>query len=248
MVPVISLGPLSLPASPLILLIGLWLGSSLAESWAKKNGENDEILFKITWISILAGVLGGRLSFIARNPGAFQGEWLSAVSLNPALLDPAGGLLIAFAAGYIVAARGNKATLSLLDDLVPFFAILAPAVHLANFASGAGYGSITNLPWGIELWGALRHPVQLYYLISSLVVLYLAAASRGSKERLPGSLMLHFIIYTSGYLTVLSAFQDPGGNLIGGLRTFQLVSWAVFSASLILAARRKLGGLKNAAS
>jgi phosphatidylglycerol:prolipoprotein diacylglycerol transferase len=234
MFPVLNLGPLTLPAPQLILLIGIWLGISLAEIKAKRSGHNAEILFKVIWVTILAGILGARLSFAARNPVAFQGQWISLISLNQALFDPVGGLLIAIAAGYIVAARNQHADWALLDDLVPFFAVLAPAVFLSNFASGSGFGTFSDLPWSIDLWGGPRHPVQLYYLFASLAVLLLITIGRGSIEQKPGSSIISFIIYSSGYLTALSAFQDPGGYLVAGFRPLQLFSWAIFTTFIFI--------------
>ena len=239
MLPVINLGPLSLPAPQFILLVGIWLGSFLAEKQAQKSGDNPEILVKIIWGSIFAGLLGARLSFIIRNAGAFTGQWKSVLSINPALLDPAGGVLIAIAIGYYLAAKANQANWSLLDKMVPFAAILASAIFLANFTAGTGFGTLTDLPWGIELWGGQRHPVQLYFFVSSLVVLYLLVVMKQSRTDNPaGSRILRFIIYTSGYITFFSSFQDPGNLVISGFRVIQLSSWIVLFLSIIFYCNR----------
>ena len=37
--------------------------------------------------------------------------------------------------------------------------------QLANLANGNAYGLPTDLPWGVYLWNATRHPVQIYALI-----------------------------------------------------------------------------------
>ena len=246
MFPIISLGPLSLPAPQLILLVGLWLGSSIAERQAKNAGRKSELLFKIIWTTILAGILGARLSYIARNPGAFQGQWLSIFSLNQALFDPMGGFLIACTTGYFVALRNQVANWALLDDLTPLFSILAPAIFLANFASGSGYGATTDAPWGIDLWGGHRHPVQLYYLIASLIVLSLVLSRRKLVEEISGISILLFFTLTFGYLIIISTFQDPARNLIAGFRVMQLASWIFFTISIIFYNRLKMKGVENA--
>ena len=181
MLPVLSIGPLSLPTAPLLLLIGFWLGSSFAEKKSKQSGKDPDLLAKIIWYALVAGILGARLSFIARNPAAFQGNWRSVFSLNPALLDPVGGLVISLVIVYYLASIDNLPFLSLLDELVPLFAVLAPAIFLANFASGSGIGLLTDLPWGMDLFGGPRHPVQLYFLLSSLIVLYFVSSRRFIK-------------------------------------------------------------------
>jgi phosphatidylglycerol:prolipoprotein diacylglycerol transferase len=247
MFPLINLGPISLPAPQLILIIGIWIGASLAEKRAEKNSNNSEILSKVIWGAIFAGILGGRLSFVARNYSAFLGQWGSVFSLNPALFDPAGGFLVTLAAGYFLSARKHQANWSLLNDLVPFFAVLAPTIYLSNFAAGAGFGTITGLPWGIVLWGGQRHPVQLYYLFSSLVVLYIVVFKSNAKNHEPDPRLFLFVIYTAGYITILSAFQDPGGNTIGVFRIIQLVSWIIFTSSIFIFNRIRTEGGENAA-
>ena len=247
MFPIINIGPLSLPSSQFILLLSILLGSYLVEKQARKSFINAEDLFKIIWIAILAGILGARLSFVARNAGAFRDQWISVFSLNPALLDPEGGLLIALAAGYITAVKTDQADWSLLDKLVPFTAVLAPAIHLANFASGTDFGTLTGVPWGIELWGGNRHPVQLYYLIPSLVILYQMVFRYVSNENPAGTRMLSFVLYTSGYLTFFSSFQDPAGNLIGGYRTYQLICWFVFILCSLISLKIRMKESENAA-
>ena len=230
MFPILNLGPLSLPASPLFQLIGFWLGTSLVERQAKKAGRNPELLSKMIWITIAAGILGARLSFIARYPSAFQGEWTSIFSLNLALLDPIGGIAISLATLYFLASKNHLLTWTLLDDLVPLIAVLLPAIYLANFASGTGFGMLTDLPWGVEQWNGYRHPVQLYYLVSGLVVLYLVVFRYNPSQIRPGLRFISFLTYTSGYLTFLYSFQDPLGNLIGGVRVIQFMAWVVFTA------------------
>jgi phosphatidylglycerol:prolipoprotein diacylglycerol transferase len=149
-------------------------------------------------------------------------------------MDPVGGILIALTTGYLVAVGNQYAKISLLDKLVPFIAILAPTIYLSNFASGGGYGTVTNLPWGIEIWGARRHPVQLYYFLSSLVVVYFLVFRTRTAGYPPGSKILLFVICTTGYLTLFSSFQDPGGWLLSGLRTFQLLYWVILTASILI--------------
>ncbi len=46
------------------------------------------------------------------------------------------------------------------------------AVPLANLASGDAFGAPSSLPWAIELWGAARHPVQIYEAVAAGLILW----------------------------------------------------------------------------
>lgn len=241
MLPIINIGPLSLPASPLILLAGLWLGTLLMSRQAKSRGRPQDTLDQILWSSLAVGLVGARLSYIARNPWAFKGQVLSIFSLNPALLDLVGGTLIALAAGYYLISKNQLDVRKTLDDFVPLLAVLAPAIYLARFASGDGFGSVTDLPWGINLWGAIRHPVQLYYLLGGLTVVVLVLSNALKHIQIPGARFTLFLILSAGYLAILSAFQDPAGQVVGRFRLPQLGYWAIFTLSLLLYPSQKIG-------
>jgi phosphatidylglycerol:prolipoprotein diacylglycerol transferase len=105
---------------------------------------------------------------------------------------------------------------------------------LANFAAGTGYGTLTDLPWGIELWGGQRHPVQLYFFLSSLAVLILLVIKPGETDRPAGSSFLRYAILTTGYIIFFSAFQDPGTFVISGFRMSQLISWIILVLSIVI--------------
>lgn len=239
MFPVINIGPLSLPAPSLILILGFWLGTTLAEKQANKSGSDASLLSNILLSALVAGILGARLSFIARNPAAFLGNWKSIISLNPALLDPVGGLAISLAVLYFLSTKNQLNLGHLLDDLTPFFAVLAPSIFLSNFASGSGFGMFTDLPWAVDQWGGPRHPVQLYYFFSSLAVLYLIINKNNLKYSHNGSVFLSFMIYSSGYFIFFYTFQDPQLFTFAGFRIFQLFTWVIFTVCIVIYHRLK---------
>lgn len=92
MLPILHIGPLAIQVPGLVLLLGLWLGLSLTERYAPRYGMDSKILYNLVIISILAGVVGARLLYVARFPDAFLSKPASIISLNPSLLDLWGGV------------------------------------------------------------------------------------------------------------------------------------------------------------
>jgi phosphatidylglycerol:prolipoprotein diacylglycerol transferase len=240
MFPTINLGPLSIPAPEFILLLGFWLGSILAERNAKRFKVDPNLIEKVLWISLLAGLLGARISYIARASSAFRGNLLSIFSLNPNLLDPVGGLLISAAVGFLYVSNQRISFWAFLDSLTPFFAVSATALSLSNFASGTGFGKSTPLPWSISLWGELRHPVQIYYLIGGLVVLYIILAIKQTDEHQTGYTFLLFISLTSGFRLFFSGFQESNILIADGIRPAQLTYWTILAISLFILRKQNL--------
>ncbi len=234
MFPIISLGPLSLPAPALILIVGYLASSFLLDKKASSFSIDSEIIDRALWIGTISALLGARISYIAGSPAAFKGNLISIISLNPALLDPVGGLIIGIAAVFFVISKQKPDYWTFLDSLTPFLGSMIPAYFLSRFAAGDGYGLITDIPWGIYLWGATRHPVQLYLAIFSLLPLIIILVYAPFKDLPSGGTFLLFSIATSGYTLFFTAFQESRFILISGFRIAQIIYWLFLLSTILL--------------
>jgi phosphatidylglycerol:prolipoprotein diacylglycerol transferase len=163
-----------------------------------------------------------------------MGDLFSIFSLNPALLDPVGGLLILVTAVILIIIKNKIDPWRYLDSLTPIFGALLPAYFLSLFASGNGFGTVTDLPWGINLWGAIRHPVQLYLLLFSLIPLITVLVYAPIKTIPSGSSFLLFSALTFIYLLFCATFQEPSLPTISGIRIDQILYWSGLLLMLIL--------------
>jgi prolipoprotein diacylglyceryl transferase len=235
MYPTLQIGSVSLQISGLVLLAGLWLGLTLSERRIPRLGEDPSYLYNLVFISIIAGVIGARLSYIISYPEAFSTNLRNIISINPGLFDPFAGALFAFTAAVIYIYRKKLPVWSVLDDLTPLLAILAIAQGIANFAAGTAFGSPTDLPWGIYLWGTNRHPSQIYEIIfSALILVFLYFAYQSKINKISGSLFLIFVSLTAASRLFLDAFRGDSVLVGSGWRLTQVISWLVLAACLAL--------------
>ena len=234
MFPILSIGPISLPLPPLLLILGFWLGITITDLKAKQSSIDPGFIDKLLWTSLISGLIGARLSFIARNPQAFQGNLVSIVSINPNLFDIAGGILIAFAVGFIIISNSKIPGWKILDLLSPLFIVLLISISLSRFASGDDFGTITSMPWGIFLWGENRHPVQLYYFIANLFVLMLTLKNFPKDVSTPGKTFLTFSIMTTSLYLFLSGFQETQVLIAFGLHLNKILFWLLLTLSLTI--------------
>jgi prolipoprotein diacylglyceryl transferase len=242
MLPILNIGPLAIQVTGLVLLLGVWLGLSLAERHASRFGVKPNELYNLAFVVMIAGVIGARLAYALRYPGAFAQAPLSLFSLNPGLLDAWGGLAVGLLAALIYGQRKGMAFWPTLDALTPALAVLGIALSLSQLASGAAFGSPTELPWGIELWGARRHPSQVYEaLAGALILAILWPGRQDAGDRTPGTYFLTFLAASAGVRLFLEAFRGDSVLLPGGLRLAQVATWLVLAASL-WGLRRLQGG------
>ena len=232
MFPYLSIGPLSLPTPELCLILGFLLGTYLLDHESKISNLDRKLMDNLIWILLLAGLIGARLSYFTRNISAFKANYKAIISFNPALLDPAGGLLIAITAGYIFLSRKKISYWKILDGLTFLISPILISLNLGKFASGKNYGLPTIMPWGINLWGDFRHPVQLYLLVTGIITLIIALMIYRRKFHLPGFTFLVFSALTSGAYLFFNRFMETASYLPGGYGTFQIVFWTLLGLCL----------------
>lgn len=232
MFPILQVGPLALQTPGLILLAGLWLGLSLTERHAKRHKINPDLLYNLTFVALVTGIIGARLAVVIRFPSSFADSPASIISLNPSLLDPAGGAAAAFLASLIYGQRKGVKLKPTLDALVPLFAVLGIAIPIANLASGSAFGTPSELPWAIDLWGASRHPSQIYQALAGGLVLWFVWPTRQKKKIISGTPFLKFLAMSAGVRLLLEAFRGDSLIIYNSLRVAQLSAWIVLGLSL----------------
>ncbi len=183
MLPNIPLGGLSLPTKPLLVLLGfylvLWLGSKSAESL----GIDGDHVWNWGGISAIAGLVFGRLAYAARYPQAYLNSPLSLLSPRLGAFVPSVAIVGGIFVGYLYLHRKRIPLGAFVDALVPGLTLGWAIYALANFMAGDAYGMPSTLPWAVEMWGEMRHPVQVYEMVAALLTtiwLFARPAPRGA--------------------------------------------------------------------
>lgn len=220
------------PRDLIIIMAAFWFGITLSEKRAQKHGILANDLNNMLFYSLLGYGIGGRIMFALEKLPAFIESPMSIFSINLDLFDPIGGLAIAFIVALIFGQRKNLSLWPTLDALTPLFAIVTISLALAHLASGNAFGKPTSLPWGMDLWGATRHPSQFYALFASILtfgVLWFQKTDLG-----PGYHFLTFVAITSGWHLFLEAFRGDSILIFGGIRLVQFFDFFVLALSLFL--------------
>jgi phosphatidylglycerol---prolipoprotein diacylglyceryl transferase len=233
MFPVLQVGPLALRTPGLLLLLGITLGLSLAERHATRRNIIPDHIYNLTFIALIVGVLGARLSFAVQHYALFRESPLNLISLDLSLLDPFGGLALALIAALVYGQRKKLHFWPVLDEFTPMLAVFGIFIGLANLASGKAFGAVTSLPWGIDLWGANRHPSQVYETVAALIIL--ALLWRQFRVELPpGKLILQFLASSAAARLLLEAFRGDSILMPGGIRLAQVLAWIILAGCLWL--------------
>ena len=220
------------PRHMILLVVFAWLGLTLAERRTERHGISKDDLNNITFYGLIAFIIGGRISYVLQNLSAFTKSPLGIISINPDLFDTFGALAATFIVAFAYGQRKQLAFWNVLDALTPFFAVLAIGLGLSHLAAGTAFGIPTDLPWGIDLWNATRHPTQIYDTIASILILGLVWSFKPIPR--PGIVFLLFTATTALAQLVLQAFRANYTVLFNGLRQEQILAWFVLLICFLL--------------
>ncbi len=220
------------PRDLILLLLAAWLGLLLADRRARASSVGERSFDAVALTMLVAFGLGGRVLFLAGHWAAFAASPASLFSLNRDLFDAWGGLAVALIAGAAVVQRRHLSIWQVLDLLSPLFAALSIGLALSHLASGAAFGREAHLPWSIQLWGAERHPTQVYELMAGLSVLGIVWFSRASLW--PGGRFLLWLALAAASRLVIEGFRGDSTLMFGGLRIAQVIAWFVLALALLL--------------
>jgi prolipoprotein diacylglyceryltransferase len=233
MLPFVRIGPLLLQIPGLVLLAGIWIGTTVVEMQAVRLRLKAAAVLNMVMVGLIGGLLGARLLYALEHINAYVAAPLSLFALSATAMDAWGGLLVGAVAAYLYGrAKGLPLRLT-LDALAPGLAVFMIALALANLLSGDGYGSPLQAPWAIQLWGEYRHPTQVYEMLLAVgVFLIWKFTSMGTNA--PGRSFWRVVGLLAAARIFTEAFHGDSALLPGGFRVAQVAGLVVLGAAMYL--------------
>ncbi len=219
---------------PLFMGLAWGLGYQLTLKLLQNNNVQTNNFKIIYWGVFLSSWIGSKVFYLISSS---QGE-LTKIAINSNFWF-GGGLVfyggLIFGVIYILTFCLIFKKFSLTDAylFLPPVAISHGVGRIGCFLAGCCYGVQCDLPWGIHLHGAFRHPVQLYEAII-LIIFGIFLYKKINKTLRPKQVVLYYFVFYALIRFVLEFFRgDKIRGLYFGLSTSQLVSIAVIILAII---------------
>ena len=243
----VQLGPLAIRWYGLMYVIGIMIGLWVIKGYTTRKGIDQDMVYRVLWWCIVAGVVGGRLYFVVQ-----QSDFVSNYLLKPQniLATWEGGMAFYGAIFLVIPTmiwRGKVERINpvvLIDAGVLFAAAGQIFGRIGNLINGDIIGYPSTLPWSTvyvnpSSWACMAgpstcnvpvQPAAGYELIINLIVLsvmlYLSF-----RVRRPGILMLTYLFsYTISQFLIFFARANDFVTFLGihGLKQAQWTSIIVF--------------------
>jgi prolipoprotein diacylglyceryl transferase len=193
--------------------------------WAARGGSQ-ELVYDVALWGVPAGIVGGRLYFLATTPGDAFEHWWGPLAVWEGGLGIWGGIALGTIVGLWRVRRAGGSLADFLDAAAPALLVAQAIGRIGNYFNQELFGRPTDLPWALEidpdhrperyLADATFHPTFLYELLWNLA---LAAAlvwlDRHRNIRPPGL----FALYVAGYCAFRTVDEllrvDSAAHLFG---------------------------------
>ena len=231
----LNIGPAVFPTAQLVLIIGFYLSLEIISRYATYRRFSSKTIQNALLVAFFAGLIGARLVYALVNWSVYQADILGILQPNLQGLHVLGGLAVGGLVTFIYAYRTQLPQRPLLDILAPGIAVMASVLSLTALAQGDYFGTPTDLPWGIDLWGALRHPTQIYLLIGNIIVF--VAWFMWQKRNLQANAGYGFLFVVAGNALnwlIVALLMDAPTLVLDHYRVVQLEMWGVLIISAFL--------------
>ena len=232
MFPILQIGPAAIQMPGLFIILGVWVAFLITEREARRSQLETNFISNAFFFSIIAGLIGARLGYALQFLDLYLNEPIEFVALNINTLSLPEGLLAGALMGIIYGHRKGLPLLPTLDVITPGLAIFLVFLGLAHFSSGDAFGNASTAPWAIELWGARRHPSQIYDIIASSIIFLLLLRIRRDSP-FPGFVFLLFVILTSASRLFLEIFRGDSVLVMETLRRDQVLYLFLLVVALV---------------
>lgn len=225
--PLLEIGPVRLASGGLLLIVGILLAHSLFERLLQRRG--DELLNAsagAVYAALLGAIVGGRIWFSLFHWQLYQQHPQLWYALRISDFGWGGAMLGAWAAAWLWCRWKQLPSAELADVAALALPVAYACASFGLLLSGEAYGAPTQLPWGIELFGASRHPTQILLLLASILTgVYLWRLARQTQPS--GSLFRAWLGLQALSMLAIEALRGDSLLLTGGIRVNQLIALAL---------------------
>jgi len=237
----IGLGPLSLHAYGLMYVLAVLAAIILTTRLWEARGGRRELVYEVALVGFPAGLLGGRLYFLATSWNEVPRHWWGPLAIWQGGLGIWGGIACGLLGGLWVLRRRGADIPAFMDAAAPGLLVAQAIGRVGNWFNQELFGGPTSLPWGLRISPEHRpdgylqyttfHPTFLYELIWNLLLAaVLIWLWRRRTVRAPGI----FALYVAGYSLARVGEEllriDPAHHVLGMRLNFWVASLLCLAA------------------
>lgn len=229
----VQLGPLAIRWYGLMYVVGILIGVQAGLPYLVARGFSEEQVWNVLGPCIVAGLVGGRLFYVAQQPlGPFLAQPWRIIATWEGGMAFYGAIIAVILTLFVLCWREKLPYWTLMDGAAIFAAVGQFFGRIGNVINGDILGAPTNLPWGFiyvhpnsfaPSHTIAYQPAPIYEMLCNLILIGTLWFLR-NRLKTPGLLVS---VYLAGYAITqfLVFFLRDSEPIVGlGLKQAQLTS------------------------
>jgi phosphatidylglycerol:prolipoprotein diacylglycerol transferase len=216
-----------------MLALAFTVSSVLAALEARRQNIAPDIIFNLSFLVLVSGIIGARLFYVIENAGYYLKEPLEMVMLQRGGLSWFGGLIAGVISGVAYLKKKHLAVYKILDLLAPFVALGQAIGRIGCLLNGCCFGKAAyKFGFYFKAREAFLIPTQIY---SSLLLLLIFIILRflQDKPHKRGEIFLAYLFLYSLKRFFIEFWRADNPVIFFGLTLFQLISIVIFVFSAV---------------
>lgn len=226
------IGPFTVFSYGLMLALAFIISSALASQEAKRQGFNPDTIFNLLFLSVISGVLGARIFYVAENLKYYSNNLLEMFMLQRGGLSWFGGLILGLFSSIVYLKSKRLDIYKTIDLVVPFIALAQAIGRIGCLLNGCCYGKVSQFGIYFPVADAILIPTQIY---SSLLLIIIYVFLRFMQERphRTGEILFAYLLLYSAKRFFIEFWRADNPVIFRGLTLFQIISVIIFFISLL---------------
>lgn len=169
------IGEFTVHSYGVMILIAFLAALALAQRRARRLGVDPGKLLDISIWTLIAGILGARITFILQDLPYYLERRNELFSIQFQGLTSFGGLVFGALAFVVLTKRAKLSVPTLLDVCAPSFLVGHIIGRIGCLLNGCCYGGPCTLPWAVHVHNlpGTYHPAQVYDSLLNLGALFI---------------------------------------------------------------------------
>ncbi len=216
----------------IIIVLGIAAAYLYALKQSKKEDIKEDILTDLIIWGTPAAIICARIYYVVFSWNSYKYDPVSVFKIWEGGIAIFGGVIGAFAAGFIYCRCKKISFMKIADIAAPSFLIGQAIGRWGNFVNVEAYGSQTTLPWGMEIVARdmIVHPTFLYESLWNLAGFTILMFLKDKKPFEGFVFWAYLLWYGLGRVWIEGLRTDS--LMLGNLRISQFVSIICIIVSL----------------
>lgn len=216
----------------LMLAIGFMFGSGLAAIRAKKENVNPDIIFNLSFVVFISGIIGARLLYIIDNISYYVKNPTEIIMLQHGGLSWFGGLIAGIIFGTVYLKKKKLSVYKIFDLLIPFVALAQAIGRIGCLLNGCCFGRAALFGFYFDVHKSVLIPIQLYSSLA-LIVIFVILRFLQDRPHREGEIFFTYLLLYSTKRFFIEFWRTGHEIILFGLTPFQVISILIFCLSFI---------------